>query len=103
MLHSKPLYVAIAQRREVRRMQLQARFAQPMPALSGPGGASVPGGYPAMYYAPTPGVVPHIPQRQSILYPQLSLRPGWRSSGGLAPPQRPPFQPMSLAVVRVRF
>jgi len=98
MLNSKPLYVAIAQRREVRRMQLQARFAQPMPALSGPGGASV-GGYPTMYYAPTPGVVPHMPQRQGIMYPPLGIRPGWRPSGGLAPPQRPAFQPMPLAVI----
>lgn len=101
MLHSKPLYVAIAQRREVRRMQLQARFAQPMPALSGPGGASVPSTYPAMYYTPTPGVVPHLPPRQGIMYPpSLGLRPaGWRPSGGLAPPQRPTFQHVPLAVI----
>lgn len=98
MLRGKPLYVAIAQRREVRRMQLQARFAQPMPALSGPGGASV-GAYPTMYYAPTPGVVPHMPQRQGIMYPPIGLRPGWRPSGALAPPQRPAFPPMPLAVI----
>lgn len=99
MLNGKPLYVAIAQRREVRRMHLQARFAQPMPALSGPGGASVPTGYTAMYYTP-PGVVPHLPQRQGIMYPpSLGLRPGWRPSGGLAPPQRPAFQHMPLAVI----
>lgn len=65
MLHSKPLYVAIAQRKEVRCMYLQARFAQPIPSLSGHGGVSVPGEYPAMYYPPTSFVVPH----QSVMHP----------------------------------
>jgi hypothetical protein len=98
MLHNKPLYVALAQRREVRRIQLQARFSQPMSTLSRPGGAFV-GGYPTIYHAPNHGVVPHIVQRQGIIYPNLGLRPGWSSSGDLALSQRPAFQP-PLAVVR---
>jgi hypothetical protein len=83
MLHNKPLYVALAQLREVRRIQLQARFSQPMSTLSRPGGAFV-GGYPTIYHAPNHGVVPHMVQRQGIIYPNLGLRPGWSSSGDLA-------------------
>ena len=92
MFHNKPLYVALAQRKEVRRIQLQARFSQPMPTLSGPGGASV-GGYPTICHAPTHGVVPHMVPRQGITYRNLGLRPGWSSWGDLALSQRPAFEP----------
>ncbi|XP_057831145.1 uncharacterized protein LOC131041912 isoform X2 [Cryptomeria japonica] len=94
MMHSKPLYVAIAQRKEVRRVQLQAqwqaRIAQPIPGLSGPGGAVVPPGYATMYYAP-PGVVSQVPQHQGIMYPPMGVRAGWRP--------RPGFPPMTIAVI----
>ncbi|KAH9327202.1 hypothetical protein KI387_007380, partial [Taxus chinensis] len=99
MLHNKPLYVAIAQRKEVRRVQLQAqwhaRIAQPIPGMPGPGGAVVPSGYPAMYYAP-PGVVTQAPQRQGIMYPSMGLRAGWRPAPAF--PSRPGFQPMTLVI-----
>uniref|UniRef100_A0A0C9RIN6 Polyadenylate-binding protein n=1 Tax=Wollemia nobilis TaxID=56998 RepID=A0A0C9RIN6_9CONI len=101
MLHNKPLYVAIAQRKEVRRAQLQAqwqaRISHPIPGLSGPGGAVLPPGYPAMYYA-APGVVSQIPQRQGIMYPPMGVRPGWRPAGAL-PPSRAGYQPMAVAMV----
>lgn len=94
LLNSKPLYVAIAQRKEVRRVQLQAqwqaRIAQPIPGLSGPGGAVVPPGYSTVYYAP-PGVVSQVPQHQGIMYPPMGVRAGWRP--------RPGFQPMTIAVI----
>eukprot|EP01018_Ginkgo_biloba_P021628 Gb_11804 [translate_table: standard] len=97
MLRGKPVYVAIAQRKEVRRAQLQARYA--IAGIAGPPGAVVPAGYPAMYYAPPPGVVSQIPQRPGIMYQPLGLRPGWRPPGGLPASIRPGFQPMPLAVI----
>eukprot|EP00761_Pharyngomonas_kirbyi_P011460 gb/GECH01011485.1/.p1 GENE.gb/GECH01011485.1/~~gb/GECH01011485.1/.p1 ORF type:complete len:605 (+),score=160.18 gb/GECH01011485.1/:1-1815(+) len=73
MVEGKPIYVALAQRKEVRKAQLEAQYAQrqPMP----PGG--MPGGVPPQMYPPTmfyPGM-PTQP-RQYIGYPQqMPARP----------------------------
>ncbi|ABO97291.1 predicted protein [Ostreococcus lucimarinus CCE9901] len=48
MVGAKPLYVALAQRKEERRMRLQAQFAQRMPGAGMPGGMAP--------YMPPPGV-----------------------------------------------
>ncbi|KAH7291430.1 hypothetical protein KP509_29G016700 [Ceratopteris richardii] len=97
MLFGKPIYVAIAQRKEVRRAQLEQQYAQRMAALAGPPGPMVPAPYPPMYFTAPPGVVPPLPQRQGIMYP-VGLRPGWRPAG--VPPPRPGFQSMpTLPVV----
>lgn len=97
MVFGKPIYVAIAQRKEVRRAQLEQQYAQRLAGLAGPPGAIVPAPYPPMYFTAPPGVVPPLPQRQGIMYP-VGLRPGWRPAG--VPPPRPGFQPMpALPVV----
>ena len=98
MLHSKCLYVAIAQRKEVRRMYLQARFSQTIPSPYGRGGDSIQCGYHAMYYPLTSGVVSHFPQPQGTTYSHnFGLGPAvWRSSSGLATPQRCGFQHMPI-------
>ncbi|XP_058074960.1 polyadenylate-binding protein 7 [Magnolia sinica] len=98
MFHGKPLYVAIAQRKEDRRAQLQLQYVQRMAALAGPSAAVIPAGYPPLYYTPPPGVVPQIPPRQGIMYQHLGLRPEWRASG-FSPSTRPPFQPMPLPAI----
>lgn len=78
MVGAKPLYVALAQRKEDRRMRLQAQFAQ---RSMGPGGMApmygmpppgVPGGgMPGMYYGqPPPGMMPPQPQ------PGFGFQPG---------------------------
>ena len=100
MFFGKPIYVAIAQRREVRRAQLEQQYAQRIAGMPGPPGAMVPSPYPPMYFAAPPGVVPPLPQRQGIMYP-VSIRPGWRPG---VPPGRPGFQPMpALPVVLHTF
>eukprot|EP00250_Pteridium_aquilinum_P008845 c18253_g1_i1 orf=370-2313(+) len=96
MFFGKPIYVAIAQRKEVRRAQLEQQYAQRLPGLAGPPGAIVPAPYPPMYFTAPPGVVPPLPQRQGIMYP-VGLRPGWRPAG--VPPPRPGFQMPALPVV----
>ncbi|KAK9289846.1 hypothetical protein L1049_008006 [Liquidambar formosana] len=63
MFHRKPLYVAIAQRKEDRQAQLQLQYAQRMAGLTGPSTAVIPGGYPPLYYAAPPGIVSQIPPR----------------------------------------
>lgn len=92
MMYGKPIYVAIAQRKETRRAQLEQRYAQQMVGLAGPPGAMVPAPLPPMYFAAPPGLIPPIPQRQGIMYP-VGMRPGWRPAA-VPPPTRPGFQPM---------
>ncbi|KAG9456829.1 hypothetical protein H6P81_001337 [Aristolochia fimbriata] len=99
MFHRKPLYVAIAQRKEDRRAQLQMQYAQRMAALAGPTTAVIPAGYPPLYYTPPPpGVVSQLPPRQGLMYQPLGLRPGWRANA-FTTPARPTFQPMPLSVI----
>ncbi|XP_010933305.1 polyadenylate-binding protein 7 [Elaeis guineensis] len=97
MFYGKPLYVAIAQRKEERQAQLQLQYAQRMAGLTGSSTAVMPAGYPHLYYTP-PGVVPQIPPRQGLVYQPFGLSPGWRPSG-FVPPSGPAFQPMPLPVM----
>ncbi|OVA17902.1 RNA recognition motif domain [Macleaya cordata] len=97
MFHRKPLYVAIAQRKEDRQAQLQLQYGQRITGLAGPSTAVIPAGYPPLYYTP-PGVVPQMPPRQGLMYQPLGLRPGWRANG-FVPPTRPAFQPVPLPMM----
>lgn len=70
MLDGKPIYVAMAQRKEVRKQQLDQLYQQRMPAMGmggGPGRVAGPmgvyGAPPPMYY-PGPGGMP--PQRSGV-------------------------------------
>ncbi|XVF07779.1 hypothetical protein REPUB_Repub06bG0169200 [Reevesia pubescens] len=98
MFHRKPLYVAIAQRKENRQAHLQLQYAQRMAGLAGPSTAILPGGYPPLYYTAPTGIVSQVPPRPGMMYQPLGLRPGWRANG-FAPPTRPTFQPSSLPMV----
>ncbi|CAA2970445.1 polyadenylate-binding 7 [Olea europaea subsp. europaea] len=89
MLHRKPLYAAIAQRKEERQAQLQLQYAHRIAGLVGPS-AVIPGVYPTLYY-PSPGVVSQDPARPGLMYQPLGMRPGWRANG-FADPSRPAFQ-----------
>ena len=81
MAGNKPLYVALAQRKEDRRMRLQAQFAQRAVAAGGmpnmdPYGMPPPGA-PMYYGQPPPGVMgPPQPQpgslKSSLAQPLLS-------------------------------
>lgn len=98
MFHRKPLYVAIAQRKEERQAQLQLQYAQRMAGLAGPSTAVIPGGYPPIYYQAPSGVVPQVPPRPGLMYQPLGLRPGWRANG-FAPTSGPAYQPPPVSVV----
>ncbi|OAY42807.1 polyadenylate-binding protein 7 [Manihot esculenta] len=95
MFHRKPLYVAIAQRKEDRQAQLQLQYAHQMAGLAGPSTAVIPGGYPPLYYTAPSGVVSQVSPRPGLMYQPLGMRPGWRANG-FAPPARPNFQPSQL-------
>ncbi|KAA8518658.1 hypothetical protein F0562_016132 [Nyssa sinensis] len=97
MFHQKPLYVAIAQRKEDRLAQLQLQYVQHMAGLTGPS-TVIPGGYPPLYYTAPPGVVTQVPPQPGLIYQPLGLRPGWRANG-FAPPTRPAFQQSPLPVI----
>ncbi len=85
MMGSKPLYVSLAQRRDIRRQQLESQIAQrhhmPMPHAIG----VPPGGYmngPAMYY-PGPGGFAGAPGPRGMM--------GYPPQGGMGP--RPRYGP----------
>eukprot|EP00250_Pteridium_aquilinum_P000983 c11160_g1_i1 orf=222-2270(+) len=94
MVFGKPIYVAPAQRREVRRAQLELQYAQRLAGIPGSPGTILAAPYPHMYYSGPPGAIPPLSQRQGAMYP-LGIRSGWRPEG-VPPPGRPGFQPMPL-------
>lgn len=103
ILRRKPLYVAIAQRKEERQAQLQLLYAQRMAGLAGPS-AVMPGGYSHLYY-PAPGVVSQIPAPPGLMFQPPGIRPGWRANG-IMNPSRPAVHqsPITLvSFIRFRF
>lgn len=97
MVAGKPIYVALAQRKEVRRAQLEQQYAQRMlmPRPSAPGilpGAPPSGMYPhgtPVFYA-QPGGVPAGGPRPGMVYQPMVAR-GYR---GPVPQPRPGYQPL---------
>jgi len=77
IIGTKPLYVSLAQRREVRRQQLESQIAQRNQIrLQQAAAAGIPGGYlgaPPVYYPPGPGPYPPQSGRGIIGYPQPSM------------------------------
>lgn len=118
MVNSKPLYVALAQRKEERRAKLQAQFSQMRPALLpavGPRMPIYPAGAPGLgqqlfYGQGPPPMIPHQPgfgyqpqlvpgMRPNFFGPmiqpgQQGQRPGGRRAGGA--PLRQSQQPLPL-------
>jgi polyadenylate-binding protein len=84
MIGTKPLYVSLAQRREVRRQQLESQIAQRNQIrLQQAAAAGIPGSYinGPMYYPPGPGAYP--PQGgRGMGYPQLGMFLHLGSSSG---------------------
>ncbi|XP_010527159.1 PREDICTED: polyadenylate-binding protein 4-like, partial [Tarenaya hassleriana] len=115
MVGSKPLYVALAQRKEERRAKLQAQFSQMRPALlpavGGPRMPIYPAGAPGLgqqlFFGQGPPMIPHQPgfgyqpqlvpgMRPNYFGPMMQpgQRPGGRRSGG--GPMRQSQQPIPL-------
>ncbi|KAJ3217706.1 Protein phosphatase PP2A regulatory subunit B [Dinochytrium kinnereticum] len=87
MVANKPVYVALAQRKEVRRAQLAAQMQQRSQIRIQQAGLPVPGGYPGQLFYPTPGAMPQQ-QRGGVFFPpNMVARPRW------APPGAPQGQP----------
>lgn len=73
MLGSKPLYVALAQKKELRRAQLEAQFRQRAQGIRTPAGMA-----PPTMYQGTPPVFFPPPQPQGFVYPpQMIPRNRW--------------------------
>ncbi|KAI6698005.1 hypothetical protein NL676_018124 [Syzygium grande] len=92
MFHGKPLYVAIAQRKEERQAHLQIQYTHQIPGLAGASTAVIPGGYPPFYYTAPSSLISQGASRPGLMYQPIGLRPGWRSPG-FPHPARPGFQP----------
>ncbi|GMH09878.1 hypothetical protein Nepgr_011719 [Nepenthes gracilis] len=97
MFHQKPLYVAIAQRKEARQAQLQLQHAQHIAGLAVPSTTVLPGGYPPLYYTAS-GAVSQIPTQQGLIYQPLGVNPGWKGNG-FAPAPRIAFQPSPVPLI----
>ncbi|KAI8967589.1 hypothetical protein BDF20DRAFT_900199 [Mycotypha africana] len=93
MIGSKPIYVALAQRKEVRRSQLEAQMAQlnQMRMQQGMPMSGAPGYMPSapMFYAPPGGF---MPQGQRPVFPPNGMmpRPRWAPQQGQPMPGFPP-------------
>ncbi|KAF8042727.1 hypothetical protein BT93_A1145 [Corymbia citriodora subsp. variegata] len=98
MFHGKPLYVAIAQRKEERQAHLQIQYTHQIPGLAGASTAVIPGGYPPIYYTAPSSLISQGHSRPGLMYQPIGLRPGWRSPG-FPHPARPGFQPSSFPVI----
>ncbi|KAL2509150.1 Polyadenylate-binding protein 7 [Forsythia ovata] len=79
MFHQKPLYVAIAQRKEERQAQLLLQHAHCLAGLAG-SSPVIPSVYSPLYY-PIPGAIPQVPARPSMMHQPLGMRPGWGADG----------------------
>lgn len=90
MIGSKPLYVSLAQRREVRRQQLESQIAQRNQIrMQQAAAAGMPGGYinGPMYYPPGPGFPP---QGRGMM--------GYGQPGMMPPRPRYPNNPQGLPI-----
>ncbi|KAG7017404.1 Polyadenylate-binding protein 7, partial [Cucurbita argyrosperma subsp. argyrosperma] len=96
MFHGKPLYLAIAQRKVDRQMQLRNQFAQRMAAMLGQSTLFQGGCTP--YYYPAPGVVPQVPSRSGLTFQPLGMNPAWRANA-FTSPARPAFQPTPVPII----
>jgi len=88
IIGTKPLYVSLAQRREVRRQQLESQIAQRNQIrLQQAAAAGIPGGYlnGPMYYPPGPGAYPPQGGRGMMGYAQPGMP--LPAPYGQAPPQ----------------
>ncbi|KAG6917977.1 hypothetical protein DXG01_017161 [Tephrocybe rancida] len=103
MIGTKPLYVSLAQRREVRRQQLESQIAQRNQIRAQQAvAAGMPGGYlnGPMYYPP-PG--PGFPQGRGMMsYPQPGMMPPRGAPryppGGMVPPGYPQGPPQGYGM-----
>ncbi|KAJ3113936.1 Protein phosphatase PP2A regulatory subunit B [Phlyctochytrium bullatum] len=86
MVANKPVYVALAQRKEVRRAQLAAQMQQRNQIrIQQAGGIPVPGGYPGQLFYPTPGGIPQQ-QRGGVFFPpNMVPRPRWGPGAPVQP------------------
>ncbi|DAZ93677.1 TPA: hypothetical protein N0F65_008185 [Lagenidium giganteum] len=94
LITGKPVYVALAQRKEVRRAQLEAQHAQQRAGMVV--GRGMPMGQPPMYGAAPmfyaqPGQMP--PQRQGFVYPQQMMPRGVHPRGPVPYGARAPGAP----------
>uniref|UniRef100_A0ACD5TZ79 Uncharacterized protein n=1 Tax=Avena sativa TaxID=4498 RepID=A0ACD5TZ79_AVESA len=79
MFYGKPLYVAIAQRKEDRKARLEQRFAE-LATMPGAASPVIPTGYPHVYFAHPSTHFPQGPSRQGFMYPPMGIGQDWRQN-----------------------
>ncbi|KAI0503936.1 hypothetical protein KFK09_014882 [Dendrobium nobile] len=84
LFYGKPLYVAIAQRKEERQAQLLRQYSQRMAGVTGLDADVVPTSYPQVYYSPSK-VMKYFPSQQYLMYKSFGLRLGCQPSGFVHP------------------
>jgi polyadenylate-binding protein len=95
MVGSKPLYVSLAQRRDIRRQQLEGMIVQRQIRLQQAAAAGIPAGYlnGPIYYPPGPGSFP--PQGRNMVgyppQPGMIPRPRYAPNGQVGIPMHAPY------------
>ncbi|KAI8824068.1 uncharacterized protein EV422DRAFT_493123 [Fimicolochytrium jonesii] len=99
MIASKPIYVALHQRKEVRRQQLSAQMQQRNQIRMQQQVGGMPGPYPGAPVFYPPAGMPPQGQRGGMFYPQQMVpRPRWAPNGGPQGPAQPGQPPLPAGV-----
>jgi hypothetical protein len=77
MFHGKPLYVALAQRKQDRQAILQQHFNQ-LARMVGSANSIIPTGYPHVYFAHPAAHLPQGHPRHGFVYPPMAIGHEWR-------------------------
>ncbi|KAK3151224.1 hypothetical protein QOZ80_3AG0243260 [Eleusine coracana subsp. coracana] len=78
MFYGKPLYVALAQRKEDRQALLHQHFTQLARMVAGSANSMIPTGYPHVYFAHPSAHIPQGPPRHGFMYPPMGISHEWR-------------------------
>ncbi|ORY26010.1 polyadenylate binding protein [Rhizoclosmatium globosum] len=90
LINGKPIYVALAQRKDVRRAQLSAQMQQRAQMRMQ---QQMPAGFPGMFYPPPNGMAPQQ-QRGGVFFPpNMAPRPRFPAQPGMPPMNQFPGQP----------
>ncbi|KAK9127590.1 hypothetical protein Syun_016387 [Stephania yunnanensis] len=101
ILHGKPLYAAIAQKKEERKAFLQLQYSRQNPSIVEPSPAVDPPMYPPIYGSASPAMFSQYPLVPEVPYQHLGMKEGWNTYRSAAA-ATPGFQYATLPISAVK-